>query len=335
VLTVGVASAQQARISLPHSEITLSDLFGEIERQSGSTVIFDAGNVPPEQTVTLASARGTAAELLAQALPSERYAWQPMGNYIVVRTLPEPPSPAAQAPRPTQEDFERDIREYTQRRLQRPQSVVRYDTLRTVKPHEGVFRYPSHTMNPRTTGRTGRTSFERGIPPLLAAKSNLLWWAAGGTLNAAGEIGLGKKTSFEFSGGINRRNLKGDMQDNKKLTHWLVKPEFRYWPCERFNGHVFALHGFYGQYNVGGWDIPLLFEKEYRYEGDAYGAGIEYGYHLPLAKRWGLEFTAGAGVAVLNYTQYDCEKCGNEVKRTSKTYFGPTELGVKLVFMIK
>ncbi len=83
------------------------------------------------------------------------------------------------------------------------------------------------------------------------------------------------------------------------------------------------------------YDIPLLFEKEYRYEGDVWAVGINYGYHLALAKRWGLEFTAGVGMAWLNYVKSECPKCGDEIGETGKTYYGPTELGVKVVFMIK
>ena len=40
-------------------------------------------------------------------------------------------------------------------------------------------------------------------------------------------------------------------------------------------------------------DIPLLFEKEYRYEGIAVGGGLTYGYFMPFSKRWGAEFTDG------------------------------------------
>jgi hypothetical protein len=170
----------------------------------------------------------------------------------------------------------------------------------------------------------------------LAVKTNLAWWAAGGTLNIAGEIGLGKRTSLELSAGLNRWNFEGSYKDNKKLAHWLVKPEFRYWLCERFmTGHFFGVHAFYSKYNVGGYDIPMLFQKEFRYQGSAYGAGINYGYNWAWSKRWGIEFTIGVGVMQMDYKRFDCEKCGRELGRFKKTYFGPTELGIKLIFMIK
>lgn len=261
-----------------------------------------------------------------------------VGGYIVVRTISAQSLPAVGIPpQPTLEEFERDVQEYTRRNLSgsEVETVVRYDTVRIEKPHSGIFDYPAREFTPAQTGTLIHTPFSRNTPPFLAVKTNLVWWAAKGTLNIGGEVGLGKRTSLELSGGNNRWNLRGSDENNKKLTHWIIKPEFRYWLCERFNGHFFGLHGFYGQYNVGGYDIPLLFEKEYRYEGDVWAVGINYGYHLALAKRWGLEFTAGVGMAWLNYVKSECPKCGDEIGETGKTYYGPTELGVKVVFMIK
>ena len=140
---------------------------------------------------------------------------------------------------------------------------------------------------------------------------------------------------MEISGGNNRWNLNGNQNDNKKFVHWIIKPEFRYWTCERFTGHFFGLHAFYGQYNIGGWNVALLFEEAFRYEGSVYGAGISYGYHLPLSKHWGVEFNIGAGVAQLSYIKKDCIKCGSQVGDYNMTYFGPTALGLKIVYMIK
>jgi hypothetical protein len=130
-------------------------------------------------------------------------------------------------------------------------------------------------------------------------------------------------------------NLKGSPEDNRKLVHGVVLGEFRYWLCERFNGHYFGLHAFGGFYNVSGKDVPLLFEKEYRYEGTHYGAGISYGYMLPLSPRWGVEFNVGIGVAQMNYDKYGCGKCDNLEGEYRKTYFGPTRAGVNFVFIIR
>lgn len=169
----------------------------------------------------------------------------------------------------------------------------------------------------------------------LGVKTNLLYGAGTLTPNLGVEIGLGKKTTLELSGGYNPWNLEGTREDNTKMVHYLFQSEFRYWLCERFNGHFFGAHLLYSHYNVGGHKIPLLFDKEFRYQGYAYGGGISYGYHWMLAKRWGLEFTLGAGYARLDYDKFPCAKCGDQIIHATKDYFGPTKAGVTLIFMIK
>lgn len=342
-------SAQQAKVSLPQRTASLSELFSEIERQTGSMIMFDADDPVLNERVAMPLRQGSASELLDAVLPNAGYTWQITDRYILVRpaekpeptqaVAPQPTQPQPTQPQPTQEEFERDVRDYTLHNIasgqQGGQVIVRYDTIRTEKPHSGIFEYPSREVTSYSTGQKVSTPFDRNTPPLLAVKTNLVWWAANGTLNIGGEIGLGKRTSLEISGGLNRWGVNGNAESNKKLAHWVVKPEFRYWLCERFNGHFFGLHALYGQYNVGGYDVPLFFEKEYRYDGYAYGAGVNYGYHLPIAKRWGVEFTAGVGVIRMDYTKYECPKCGSEIEKFGKTYFRPTELGVKLIFMIK
>ena len=48
-----------------------------------------------------------------------------------------------------------------------------------------------------------------------------------------------------------------------------------------------------------------------------------------------MEFNVGAGVAFMRYDKFDCERCGDKLGEYRKTYFGPTSLGVKLIFVIK
>ena len=73
----------------------------------------------------------------------------------------------------------------------------------------------------------------------FGVKTNALHWATAGTLNAGLEAGLGKRTSLELTGDYNPWTL--DRDENRKLKFWSVMPEFRYWLCERFNGHFFGL----------------------------------------------------------------------------------------------
>lgn len=167
-----------------------------------------------------------------------------------------------------------------------------------------------------------------GFSPVLAVKTNLLYWATT-TTNLAVEVGLGKRTTFEVLGTYNGWNF----DDNKKLKNWLIQPELRLWTCDRFNGHFFGLHAHYAEYNVGG--IKWLGLDKYRYEGNLYGAGLSYGYQWIIGNRWNLEATVGVGYARLSYDQYECQKCGQFIKKDEKNYFGPTKVGLSFIFFIK
>lgn len=167
-----------------------------------------------------------------------------------------------------------------------------------------------------------------------AVKTNLLYGAGTLTPNLGVELGLGRRTTLDISGSYNPWNLKGSETDNKKLVHWLLQPEFRYWLGARFSGHFFGIHALGGQYNISGHNVPNLFDKKYRYEGYAVGGGISYGYHLILGNSWGLEFTIGVGGAYLGYDKYDCGKCGDKIGKFNKTYFGPTKAGITLAYTI-
>lgn len=173
----------------------------------------------------------------------------------------------------------------------------------------------------------------------LAVKTNLLYGIPALTPNLAVEYGVGPKTSLELFGSYNGWKVNGSETSNKKLAHWLVEPAFRYWFCERFNGHFTGIHTMYGEYNISGHDIPLFFNgkihKEYRYQGNTIGVGISYGYNLILNRRFNLEFEVGTGYNHLKYDKFECRKCGEKMSSETKNYFGPTKAAITLVYLIK
>lgn len=172
----------------------------------------------------------------------------------------------------------------------------------------------------------------------VAIKTNLLYGLTTSTPNLGVEIGLGLRTTLDISGSYNWFNLQGDKVNNKKLAHWAVQPEFRYFLCERFNGHFFGIHGVYGEYNISNYELPLLFgkgSKDFRYEGSAIGGGLSYGYQLILGRKWNLEFNLGFGYLNMKYNEYDCVTCGDQFGESkTKHYFGPTKAGITLIFML-
>ena len=167
--------------------------------------------------------------------------------------------------------------------------------------------------------------------PLVGVKTNALYWLAT-TINVGAEIGLGRKTTVDLLGTYNPWSFG----DNKKVKHWLIQPEFRYWTCERFNGHFFGLHSGYGEYNISGVRIPFLKKsvKDHRYQGWATGLGISYGYSWLLGRRWNLEATVGAGYVYTNYDRYECATCGKFRGTGDRHYFGPTKAGISIIYII-
>jgi hypothetical protein len=174
--------------------------------------------------------------------------------------------------------------------------------------------------------------------PVFALKTNLLYDAAA-TMNLGAELRLSRRLTMDVPVNWNPWKFSG----NRQWRHVMVQPELRYWIYEPFNGHFLGPHLLWSFYNVGGVSIPEGMRealgygdlKNHRYQGSLYGAGASYGYHWMLSNRLSLEATAGFGYVYLDYGKYNCAKCGEKIEDGTRHYFGPTKLGLSLVFMIK
>ena len=71
-----------------------------------------------------------------------------------------------------------------------------------------------------------------GFAQKYAVKTNLAYWATT-TLNIGGEIALAPRMTLDMTANYNPFHFRG----NKKIMHWAVQPEWRYWTCRRFMGH--------------------------------------------------------------------------------------------------
>ncbi len=169
----------------------------------------------------------------------------------------------------------------------------------------------------------------------VAVKTNLLYDATT-TLNAGVEFGLAPKWTFDLSGNLNAWPING-----RKLKHWLVQPEVRYWFCDRFQGHFLGVHALGAAYNVGNIPNNIKFLgkdyspiTDYRYQGYAVGAGIAYGYACPLSEHWNLEFELGAGYIYTAYDKFECEGCGKRLAdNVPLHYVGPTKAAIGIVYV--
>ena len=167
-----------------------------------------------------------------------------------------------------------------------------------------------------------------------AVKTNLFYGIYSSSPNIEAEFGLSPRSTIELGGGFNLFT-SGKSSANKKLVHWLGSAEYRYWTCERFNGHFWGIHILGSQYNIAGHHLPLLFgddSGQYRYEGWGIGGGISYGYHFLLSNRWSLEANIGMGYARLHYDKFRCETCGERPERKTATTLGRLKLQSHLYF---
>lgn len=166
----------------------------------------------------------------------------------------------------------------------------------------------------------------------IGLKSNLLY-SASLSPNLGIEIGLSPQTTIDISAGFNPFTFS----DGRKWKHWLVQPEFRWWTCERFNGHFLAAHLIGGGFNVGNVDFfPFSMWdslENYRYKGHALGAGLGYGYAWMLGKHWNLEAEVGVGYAYTRFDKFQCIECGERLYSAPHNYFGPTKLSINLVYL--
>lgn len=166
---------------------------------------------------------------------------------------------------------------------------------------------------------------------VVGIKTNLLMDATK-TISLGAEIGLSKKSTLDLTANYN----PWEGSNNKMMKMLTLQPEYRYWFCERFNGHFIGIHAHGGIYQFAGLKMPFgLWEnlQDHRFKGHFYGAGISYGYQWILGKHWNLEGSIGAGYARVKYEQYECKTCGNKVGEGYKNYVGPTKATISLIYL--
>lgn len=177
-------------------------------------------------------------------------------------------------------------------------------------------------------------SLPKNMQPRYAIKTNLFYLATTFTPNLAFEHTAGKNGTIEWSGSFNKWNHIGTITKNKKLSHWILRGEYRHWFNQQYKGHYLGSHVFFTRYNVSGRNVLWIFDKEHRYHGNGYGTGISYGYNWSFAHHWCLELSVGVGFVYLDYDKYDCALCSKILKAENKIYAGPTRLGVTISYVI-
>ncbi|MDR0961324.1 MAG: DUF3575 domain-containing protein [Mediterranea sp.] len=308
--------AQNEQVVFPTQTIAINSAFEVIQRQT--QYLISAGNdFDGTRRVTLSRQNLPLSEALVELLRPIGKSYQLQGRHILI---------------------------FSQGEMMNARAPMNVDSLEKVlKEKQAVITPTSRPDEPVLNSEVMRELHKQVLPaytsrPTLAIRTNLLYDIGALTPNLGLELGVGPKGSLLLTGSYNPWNSDGKKDNNKKLNHWLASLEYRYWLCERFNGHFFGIHGFYGQYNIAGYKVPLLNigDESHRYQGNGYGAGIDYGYHWMLSKAFSVEFNVGVGVALTQYDDYERANCGSCLEESAKkTFILPTKLGISLVYMIK
>lgn len=120
---------------------------------------------------------------------------------------------------------------------------------------------------------------------------------------------------------------------NSSLTRWLrfegTEATANWYFDTPFSGHHV---GIYAQ--ICTWDFTIN-GRGYLAERWTYGGGVSYGYNLPIAKRFNLDFEIGIGYLhgkMHRYTPQDTHRVWHSLKPFN--WFGPTKLGITLQWFI-
>lgn len=173
----------------------------------------------------------------------------------------------------------------------------------------------------------------------IAIKTNLVHGATA-TPNLGMEIGVARKSTIQLHYGLNPWNMK----DNRKWKHWVLMPEYRWWLCNKFNGHFFGLHAMGGQFNLANINVPTTGHffggdnirnevRDKNYEGSFAGVGLTYGYQWILGRHFNIEAELGAGYVHAWYDKYNCGECGPKISDGQTNYVGLTKLGLSLLYL--
>ena len=179
---------------------------------------------------------------------------------------------------------------------------------------------PEQTDKPMQTDES--VSAPQTSSRYVAVKTNLAAWV-GTIMNLAADVQVREHFSVELP----VLWCPWHVSSKHAVKTFTIQPEGRYWLARPGKGHFFGVHAHIGWFNVK-WNRD-------RYQDTSrplLGAGISYGYLLPLGEHWAGEFTLGAGYANLKYNTYYNIGNGARIDTRTKNYWGITRVGISVVY---
>lgn len=164
----------------------------------------------------------------------------------------------------------------------------------------------------------------------VAVQTNVLDWAALGTVNAELNVAVARHFSVMAGGRYNPWSFTGHNPECTIMNqHTTAYAGVRYWPWYVHSGWWFAAKGQWQEYaNTGIWRAALKEGK------GGLGGGLSLGYTYMLAKHFNLEF--GAGMWVVHYKEhhfYDSPAKLSVRKEGPATFVYPDFLSVSFAYV--
>lgn len=192
------------------------------------------------------------------------------------------------------------------------------------------------TVNITNTANITNAAGDAGAPkdltltPLL--KTNMLYDAAA-LPNIGVEVGIGSDWSVSanwmhawWSSNAKHRYWRaygGDLE----VRRWFRSPRGKV--QQNFCGHHAGVYGQMLTYDLEWGD------KGYQGRPWSWGAGVSYGYSLPVGRQFNIDFTLGVGYLTGDYMTYNVQdNCYVWESTRRRKWFGPTKAEVSLVWFM-
>lgn len=156
----------------------------------------------------------------------------------------------------------------------------------------------------------------------VALKSNIPFQALS-MHNLAVEVQVHKQITVDFP----VMWSISDIEREHAVRGIAFQPEGRWWLKKAGTGHFFGIHAHAAWFNLKWEDTRYQTDKR-----PLLGAGVSYGYKLPLSAHWGAEFSIGAGYANMKYDRFYNLENGAQLDTRIRHYWGITRAGISLVY---
>jgi hypothetical protein len=253
LFSVAELSAQSQLVSFPSLRMTATEAMQTIEQQTGLTFSYNSAVFDTSSEVAFPATELSLEQAMSRIVKEKYLNFMFRGQYIIVypdsAAKPAAPQPVNNRTSDVYEQTPANSRDTAPLRRpeveeapapEPPAPIVR----RVLAPGPDPSAFYSDYKDIDRFDRNGKHL------PKWALKMNLLYAAGTLTPNLALEMGINDRMSVVLAGSYNPWNRIGTLENNDKIVHFAVHPQFRYWFCERFNGHFLSAGPFYNQFNV-------------------------------------------------------------------------------------